>query len=172
MDREEREGIQGKIDIPRNEIQNDALLRQHIHTSILPILKEILSLILTHRWFNLDMSIILNPPRQSRLDGRSSLDATEAMSGAQRTGHKLKKIVDVAGTFPGTRGGDGGGVGERWVEAVEVPVQTAEAAGNDGEGAAGAAGAGGADYGVALGVFEAEEVDCFFLLPDGDVSIE
>ena len=44
-------------------------------------------------------------------------------------------------------------------------MQTTEAAGDDREGAAGAAGAGGADYGVALSVFEAEEVDGFFLLP-------
>lgn len=70
----------------------------------------------------------------------------------------------MAGTLPRARGGDCGGVGERWVKAIEVPVQTAEAARDNGEGAAGAAGTGGADYRVSLGVFEAEEVDCFFLL--------
>ena len=86
------------------------------------------------------------------------------MSWPQCTGYDIKQIVDVARASPGTGGGDGGGVGEGWVETVEVPVQTAEAAGDDGEGAAGAAGAGVADYGVAFCVFEAEEVDCFFLL--------
>ena len=50
-------------------------------------------------------------------------------------------------------------------------MQTAEATGDDGEGAAGAAGAGVADYGVTLCVFEAEEVDGFFLLSVGGVSL-
>jgi hypothetical protein len=84
---------------------------------------------------------------------------------AKRPRYDIKQVINVAGALPRTGRGDCWGVGERWVKAVKVPVQTTEAAGDDGESAAGAARAGGADDRVALGVFEAKEVDCFFLLP-------
>ena len=78
-----------------------------------------------------------------------------------------EQVVDVAWALPGPRGRVDGRVGEGRVEAVEVPVQAAELAGDDGAGAAGARGARVAEHDIALAVFEAEVVDGVFLFSGG-----
>lgn len=86
------------------------------------------------------------------------------MRRAEGVRDQAEQLVDVAWTLPRPVDRVRRRVGERWVQAVQVPVQAAEGARHDGARAARAARAGMAEDGVAFVVFEAKVVDLLVVL--------
>ena len=111
---------------------------------------------------DLDVAIVLDAPRDSRSDGRGALDLAEAVGGRECVRQRHEQVVDVRRAAE--RASWAGLLGERDLQAVEMPEEAAVRARDDGA----VWGRGGAvalvaEDGLALGVFQTEIVGSLFV---------
>jgi hypothetical protein len=147
-----------RVILLRDEVELDAHLRKLIHVAKLSLLVEA-KLFLIIRWLvlNLNVTVVLDTATHGGPDRRSTFDSAEPVSWGERGWDRREKIVDMRRASE--RLAWAGFLGQRSVQAVEMPVQpTVRARDDRATRSRGRAMALVAEDGLSFGVLQAEIV--------------
>lgn len=119
----------GERDLPVDKVENDARLGNPVNPAVgihmPPAAVFLRGAIIVY----LDEAVVLHAAGVLGIDDGRALDLAEPMCGAETSWLVLQQIAGMRGTHPGPEDGRNG---ERRVDAVKVPVKTANAARDDG----------------------------------------